>query len=84
MRLRQFFGQSHVPRPRGSAAMPLTIARNLPGGFGHLRLGPFRITEEDRQSGVMGLQRFAQVLGVIRVEDRDGAHVRPCQKASQS
>jgi hypothetical protein len=45
---------------------------------------PARIPEEDRQAGVMRLQRFAQVLGVIRVEDRDGAHVTSCQKPAQS
>ena len=28
--------------------------------------------------------RFLQVRGVIRVEDRDGAHDRSCQKPAQS
>ena len=32
----------------------------------------------------MRLQGLLQVRGVLRVEDRDGAHVRSCQKPAQS
>ena len=32
----------------------------------------------------MRMQGFLQVQGMLRVEDRDGAHVRSCQKPAQS
>ena len=32
----------------------------------------------------MRMQGFLQVGGMLRVEDRDGAHVRSCQKPAQS
>ena len=57
---------------------------NLARGFFAFGPGPVRIAQEHRQAGVMRLQRFAQMLRMARLEDRDGAHVSSCQKPAQS
>ena len=62
----------------------ITRPRQIPRGFGEVVRGPPGIAQEHRQAGVMRLQGFPQVRGVVRVEDRDGAHVRSCQKVAQS
>ena len=36
------------------------------------------------QAGVMRTQCLAQMRAVLRLEDRDGAHVSSCQKPAQS
>jgi hypothetical protein len=59
-------------------------AGKLTRGFFALGAGPLRIAQEDRQPRVMRPQGFAQMLRVVRVEDRDGAHVSSCQKPAQS
>ena len=54
------------------------------GGFGKIMVRPAGVAQEHRQAGIMRLQGFLQVHGVVRVENRDGAHVRSCQKPAQS
>ena len=58
--------------------------RNLARGFFVLGSCPVRIAQEDGKAGVVRAQRLAQMLCVVRVEDRDGAHVSSCQKPAQS
>jgi hypothetical protein len=58
--------------------------RDLARGFFEFGSSPVWVAQEDRKAGVMRAQRLAQVLGVVRVEDRDGAHVSACQKPAQS
>ena len=59
-------------------------AWNLAGGFFAFGPGPVRVAQEYRQAGVMRTQCLAQMRAVLRLEDRDGAHVSSCQKPAQS
>ena len=68
----------------GGVSFDDRAAGNLAGSFSEISFRPARVPQEDGQAGIMSLQGFLQVRGVLRVEDRDGAHVRSCQKPAQS